>query len=138
MDREAWHAVIHGIAKSRIWLSDWTELNWIHLLILIGFSGIFRIFYIKYHVICKLWHFYLFFLSSMHSLFFCLIAMARTCNAMLNKMARIGILVLFLILKDMFSLFHCWIWCWLFFVIYGLYYVEIHSFYTHFVESSYH
>ena len=33
MDREAWHAVIHGVAKSRTWLSDWTELNWIvHLL----------------------------------------------------------------------------------------------------------
>ena len=28
MDREAWHAVIHGFAKSRTWLSDWTELNW--------------------------------------------------------------------------------------------------------------
>ena len=28
MDREAWHAAIHGIAKSRTWLSDWTELNW--------------------------------------------------------------------------------------------------------------
>ena len=28
MDREAWHAVIHGVAKSRTWLSDWTELNW--------------------------------------------------------------------------------------------------------------
>ena len=28
MDREAWHAAIHGVAKSRIWLSDWTELNW--------------------------------------------------------------------------------------------------------------
>ena len=27
MDREAWRAVIHGVAKSRIWLSDWTELN---------------------------------------------------------------------------------------------------------------
>ena len=26
MDREAWHAAIHGIAKSRTWLSDWTEL----------------------------------------------------------------------------------------------------------------
>ena len=26
MDREAWHAVIHGVAKSRTWLSDWTEL----------------------------------------------------------------------------------------------------------------
>ena len=28
MDREAWHAAIHGVAKSRIRLSNWTELNW--------------------------------------------------------------------------------------------------------------
>ena len=27
MDREAWHAVIHGVAKSRTRPSDWTELN---------------------------------------------------------------------------------------------------------------
>jgi len=27
MDREAWPAVIHGVAKSRTLLSDWTELN---------------------------------------------------------------------------------------------------------------
>ena len=28
MDREAWRAVIHGVTKSRTWLSNWTELNW--------------------------------------------------------------------------------------------------------------
>ena len=28
MDREAWHSVIHGVTKSRTWLSNWTELNW--------------------------------------------------------------------------------------------------------------
>ena len=28
MDREARRAAIHGVAKSRTWLSDWTELNW--------------------------------------------------------------------------------------------------------------
>ena len=27
MDREAWHAVVHGVAKSRTRRSDWTELN---------------------------------------------------------------------------------------------------------------
>ena len=26
MDREAWHAAIHGVAKSQTWLSSWTEL----------------------------------------------------------------------------------------------------------------
>ena len=28
MDREAWHAAIHGVSKSRTWLSGWTELKW--------------------------------------------------------------------------------------------------------------
>ena len=27
MDREAWRAAVHGVTKSRTWLSDWTELN---------------------------------------------------------------------------------------------------------------
>ena len=29
MDRDAWHVAVHGVTKSRTWLSDWTELNWI-------------------------------------------------------------------------------------------------------------
>ena len=28
MDREAWRAAIHGVTKSRTWLSNWTKLNW--------------------------------------------------------------------------------------------------------------
>ena len=28
MDREAWHAAVHGVTKSWTQLSDWTELNW--------------------------------------------------------------------------------------------------------------
>ena len=27
MDRVAWGAAVHGVTKSRTWLSDWTELN---------------------------------------------------------------------------------------------------------------
>ena len=30
MNREAWRAVVHGVAKSQTRLSDWTELNWIN------------------------------------------------------------------------------------------------------------
>ena len=28
MDREAWRAVVHEVARSRTQLSDWTEMNW--------------------------------------------------------------------------------------------------------------
>ena len=31
IDREAWHAAVHGVAKSWTWLSDWSELNWTKL-----------------------------------------------------------------------------------------------------------
>ena len=44
MDREPWHAAVHGIAKSLTRLSDWTELNrdkenlWIFPLLLLPFA----------------------------------------------------------------------------------------------------
>ena len=28
IDREVWHAAVHGVTKSQTWLTDWTELNW--------------------------------------------------------------------------------------------------------------
>ena len=37
MDREAWRSVVHGVAKSWIWLSDWTELIHISSLFWISF-----------------------------------------------------------------------------------------------------
>ena len=27
MDREAWRAAVHGVARSRTWLSNWTEVK---------------------------------------------------------------------------------------------------------------
>ena len=33
MDREAWRAAIHWVAKSRTWLSDWTEPKFILILL---------------------------------------------------------------------------------------------------------
>ena len=49
LDREAWHAAIHGVAKSRIRLSDWTELNWIVSKKLSIFSRI------SWSFVCLLW-----------------------------------------------------------------------------------
>ena len=41
MDREAWRAAIHGVAKSRTQLSDWTELNWLNVSKVSGHRAIF-------------------------------------------------------------------------------------------------
>ena len=32
MDREAWHAAVHGVTESRAQMSDWSELNWMRLI----------------------------------------------------------------------------------------------------------
>ena len=32
MEREAWHVAVHGVAKSRTRLSNWTELNWTQII----------------------------------------------------------------------------------------------------------
>ena len=41
IDREAWHAAGHGVAKSWTWLSAWAELNWnLKAILLLNFPGI--------------------------------------------------------------------------------------------------
>ena len=44
MDREAWHAAIHGVAKSQTPLSDWTELNWRAIMLQARSSNTFSIY----------------------------------------------------------------------------------------------
>ena len=53
------------------------------------------------------------------------------------EVAKLGILVFFLILEEKFSAFHYWYDVSCRFLIYGLYYVEVYSLDTHF-ESFYH
>ena len=40
MDGKAWHAVIHGVPKSRTWLSNWTELK---VVLLNGYNNLYYI-----------------------------------------------------------------------------------------------
>ena len=39
MDRGAWRAAVHGVAKIRTWLSNWTELNWTVWLISVNYNN---------------------------------------------------------------------------------------------------
>ena len=45
MDREAWRAAIHRVAKSRTWLSDWTELNWCSVIVIIFLNSLYMRYY---------------------------------------------------------------------------------------------
>ena len=45
MDMEAWRAAVHGVAKSQTWLSDWTELNWIIVIVISKYALLLFIFY---------------------------------------------------------------------------------------------
>ena len=44
MDREAWHAVIHGVAKSWTWLSNWTDVPIVVLFIVLVLFSVVRAF----------------------------------------------------------------------------------------------
>jgi len=65
MDREAWRAVVHGVAKSWTWLSDWTE-SFVSCLIcyFIPFWGL--SFHLAYRSLCRAKRF----LSNLFTLFF--------------------------------------------------------------------
>ena len=55
-DREAWHATVHGVIKSRIQLSNWTELSWASLEKAQGKRGTWtRVFVPMRHKISRMW-----------------------------------------------------------------------------------
>ena len=43
MDREAWRTAVHGVTKTQIWLSDWTELRWKSRGLTCSFSSLDRV-----------------------------------------------------------------------------------------------
>ena len=53
MDREAWRAVIYGVAKSWTRLRDWTELNWWLLLYLYSNWGSLKVWFLVFLVCIK-------------------------------------------------------------------------------------
>ena len=54
MDRAAWRAAIHGVAKSRTRLSDWTELN--RAKRVLPFFFLFGLFLMLYPSLQSFWH----------------------------------------------------------------------------------
>ena len=42
MNREAWHAAVHEVAKSQTWLSDWTELSSFGVRVMVNTENEFR------------------------------------------------------------------------------------------------
>lgn len=90
------------------------QIYWIHILVLTGFGGIYRVFYID-HVICK-HNFISFFPIWLLFPVYCLVALSRTYSMMLNRSGKRqhSFLLLFLIWGEIYRLssllwvFHIW------------------------------
>ena len=53
MDREAWHAAVHGVTKSHTWLSGWTTTNVLTYLATWSGGGARKLFFMKIDVTCS-------------------------------------------------------------------------------------
>ena len=83
MDREAWRAAVHGVAKSWTQLSDWTELKWFHYLDVPQFVCFFKsIYFLKDTLVTsKFWQLYIELLSTSGCRFLC----EHKCSVPLDK-----------------------------------------------------
>ena len=110
------------------------QLYYIHWLALVISWWHLRVFYVEDHVISTQWEFYVFF-SNLDFFYFLLwlpwLEHFKLCWIIV---AWMGTLVLFLNLEEMLSVFHCWEYVCCRFIINGLYYIEIGSFYAYFLE----
>jgi len=101
MDREAWRAAVHRVAKSRTWLSDWTELK--------GTKDLYvEDFWLQFQFLCLLWvckHFLFLpgsFLEGSNSL--------RICPFLLGYLICISC-ISFLIVGSLDPLYFCVVCC---------------------------
>ena len=89
MDREAWCAAIHEVAKSRTRLSDWTELNWTMFINWHKISVLFKLMYRLNVILIKT----LKVLKKLHQLIMKLIWMYKiliTAKTILTRQIRFG------------------------------------------------
>ena len=56
MDREAWRGAVHGVTNSWTWLSNWTELQWLQILIFKGAIHFLVHRYVGFSPIHSSWH----------------------------------------------------------------------------------
>ena len=85
MDREAWHAAIHGVTKSWTRLINWTELNW--TIDIRSALWKWNRFTFPFHFDCLFFLFYLFALAWTYS------------SKMLTEAVKLDMLILFLIYR---------------------------------------
>ena len=108
MDREAWRAVIHGVAKSRTRLSDSTELNWYHIVSPLFFLIVFFILAIVFF--STDWFFFIFLVPCLNfhcvHLFFSLVQLASYTNALSSLSDKLVISVPLVVFSVIFLFFH--------------------------------
>ena len=71
MDREAWHAAVHGVTKSQTWLIDWTDILIPHIGAFIWYVSYFTYDILKVHSCYDRWQDVIYFWLSRIPLFVC-------------------------------------------------------------------